>query len=140
MSKQNADKFLADINTNASLQKKLLAGAENVKAWLSEAAAHGYEMTMDELRAAAEAIRGKAIRADDLVSELRALFDGELTDGSLDAVTGGANTSAKAPAKLNVSTVGRTVQRPGDAGTTVEFERGPISVSGSSVNKNQSQE
>jgi len=111
MSKQNAEKFLADVNTNSSLQKKLLDAAANAKAWIAEAATAGYEMTADELRAAAEHVVGKPVTADSLIGTLRGLFEGELKDENLDAVTGGANVATRAvvaapkASALHVSTV-----------------------------------
>ena len=123
MSKQNADKFLADVNNDSGLQKKLLDGAANAKAWIAEAATAGYEMTADELRAAAESLVGKPVSADDLIGTLRGLFEGELKDGDLDAVAGGAGVPVR---KLNVPVVKGAVVTPGGAQSTFVREASPF--------------
>ena len=139
MSKEKAEKFLADVNTNSSLQKKLLDAAANAKAWIAEAATAGYDMTADELRAAAEHVVGKPVTADNLIGTLRGLFEGELKDENLEAVTGGAGVPARAvavgAAHLNVATV-RGVVNPGGAvgaGDGFAREASPIRVSGGNV-------
>jgi len=139
MSKEKAEKFLADVNTNASLQKKLLDAAANAKAWMAEAASAGYEMTADELRAAAEHVVGKPVSADDLIGTLRGLFEGQLNDENLDAVTGGAGTTQRAVVAaphLNVSTVkAGTVGSGGASHMDGGFAReaSPVRVSGGNV-------
>jgi predicted ribosomally synthesized peptide with nif11-like leader len=90
MSKENAEKFLDDVNKDGNLQKKLLDAASTAQAWVAEAAKAGYQLTVDELKAAAEAVTGKSISADQLVGTLRGFFEGQLDDKSLDAVSGGA--------------------------------------------------
>ena len=102
MSTENAKKFLDEVNNDASLQEKLLDAATTAQSWVTEATSKGYEMTVDELRAAAEALVGKPISTEALVGQLRSLFEGELGDESLDAVTGGAGVPAR---KLQVQTV-----------------------------------
>jgi predicted ribosomally synthesized peptide with nif11-like leader len=138
MSKEKAEKFLADVNTNTSLQKKLLDAAANAKAWIAEAATAGYEMTADELRAAAEHVVGKPVTADNLIGTLRGLFEGELKDENLEAVTGGANVGqVRAPAQaahLNVATV-QGLANPGSAAADgFAREASPIRVGGSIAN------
>ncbi len=129
MSKENAKKFLDDVNNDASLQQKLLDAAASAQAWVSEAASKGYEMTTEELRAAAEALLGKPVSADKLVGELRDLFGGQLGDESLDAVTGGAGVPVRT---LQVSTVkaGTPVASPGGAVANFVREGGPVKVGG----------
>ena len=123
MSKENADKFLADVNNDASLQEKLLAGAANAGAWIKEAASKGYEMTADELRAAAEALVGKPVAEADLIGTLRGLFEGELQDGDLDAVAGGAGVPVR---KVNVPVLKGAVIAPGGANASFVREASPI--------------
>ena len=137
MSKQNAEKFLADVNTNSSLKKKLLDAAANAKAWIAEAATAGYEMTADELRAAAEHVVGKPVSSDGLIGTLRGLFEGELKDENLDAVTGGANVgravvaTPMAASALHVATVKGAVGA--NVGNAAEFvkEASPVFPKGS---------
>jgi hypothetical protein len=90
MSKENAQKFLDDVKTNEGLKKTLLSDAANAQAWITSAATAGYQINVDELRGAAEAVTGKPVTTEQLIGTLRGLVDGELNDGSLDAVTGGA--------------------------------------------------
>jgi len=100
MSKDSAQKFLDDVNTNDGLKKKLLGAATNAQAWVASASTAGYQMTVDELRAATEAVVGKPVSGDELLGALRGLFEGELGDASLDAVTGGVGPISAAPKKL----------------------------------------
>lgn len=131
MSKENAQKFLDDVNGNAGLKQKLLAAASSAQEWIKEAATAGYEMTAEELRSAAEAVIGKPVSADKLIGELKGLFDGQLDEGSLDAVTGGAGgVGAPVPQrKLGAVTVAGQAGTPG--GQQMEphvSEGGPIKV------------
>ena len=93
MSKEKAEKFLTDVNTDSTLQKKLLGAAADAKAWIAEAASAGYDMTVDELRAAAEHVAGKPVTTENLIGTLRGLLEGEMDDASLDAVAGGLATA-----------------------------------------------
>ncbi|MBX3229813.1 MAG: Nif11-like leader peptide family natural product precursor [Labilithrix sp.] len=127
MSKENADKFLADINNDASLKEKLLAGAASATAWIAEAASKGYEVTAEELRAAAEALVGKPVAEGDLIGTLRGLFEGELQDGDLDAVAGGAGpVAANAVRKVNVPALKGAVVGPGGNQSMFVREASPI--------------
>jgi predicted ribosomally synthesized peptide with nif11-like leader len=134
MSKENAEKFLDDVNTNEGLKKTLLDAAANAQAWIASAATAGYQMTADELRAAAEAVVGKPVSADQLIGTLRGLFEGELNDGSLDAVTGGAGVAqrkiAPQPLKVNTVAVGGGMQPGGSQMSPTAFTRegGPIGI------------
>jgi predicted ribosomally synthesized peptide with nif11-like leader len=130
MSKENAEKFLDDVNSNAGLKQKLLDAAASAQAWIAEAASAGYQMTVDELRSAAEAVVGKPVSGDQLIGTLRGLFEGELKDDSLDAVTGGAGVPQRA-LKINTQVAKVAAQTPG--GTHMgpnDFARegGPIKV------------
>lgn len=127
MSKENAQKFLDDVNNNAGLKKKLLDAAANAQAWISEAASAGYQMTADELRAAAEAVIGKPVKGDELIGALRGLFEGELRDDSLDAVTGGAGVPQR-QLQVNTAAVKGAVVAPGGASMSFAREGGPIKV------------
>jgi len=132
MSKENAEKFLDDVNKNEGLQKKLLDAAANAQAWVAEAATAGYQMTVDELKAAAEAVTGKPISGDNLVGTLRGLFEGELNDGSLDGVTGGAGVAQRKVSpvlKVNSQAVKGGIA-PGGAQGADAFARegGPVVV------------
>lgn len=137
MSNENAKKFLDDVNNDASLQEKLLDAASSAQSWVTEAASKGYEMTVEELRTAAEALIGKPITGESLIGELRSLFGGELGDESLDAVTGGAGVPAR---QLQVSTVKAGSAQTGPAGiaSTHVKEGGPIKVGGFNPGGNQS--
>ena len=80
MSKENTAKFLDEVGSNDSLKKTLLDS--NAQAWVSKAKSSGYDITVDEL-------------ADELIGFIRRTTSGELNDGSLDAVTGGAGVPAR---------------------------------------------
>ncbi len=130
MSKENAEKFLDDVNNNACLKQKLLDTAANAQAWITEAATAGYQMTVDELRSAAEAVVGKPVSGDQLIGTLRGLFEGQLNDDSLDAVTGGAGV-AQRTLKVNTQVAKIAVQAPGAANMGAnDFVRegGPVKI------------
>jgi hypothetical protein len=105
MSKENAQKFLDDVKTNEGLKKNLLSDAANAQAWVASAATAGYQINVDHLKGAAEAVTGKPVTTEELASTLRGLVDGELNEGSLDAVTGGAGVPpikiAQQPANIS---------------------------------------
>ncbi|MBX3229808.1 MAG: Nif11-like leader peptide family natural product precursor [Labilithrix sp.] len=101
MSTEDAKKFLDEVNDDARLRARLLGAGMGAQSWVSEAASKGYEVTVDELRAVAEGLVGRPISAEALAGQLRSLFEGELGDESLDAVTGGAGVPAR---KLRVQT------------------------------------
>jgi len=131
MSKENAQKFLDDVNKNQSLQKTLLDAAATAQAWVASAATAGYQMTVDELRAATEVVAGKPVTNDTLVGTLRGLFEGELNDESLDGVSGGAGIAQRKAAVLKVNTVAvQGAVGPGVAQGADAFARegGPIGI------------
>ena len=80
MSKENTRKFLDDVSSNETLKNTLLGS--NAQAWIASAKTAGYEITAEEL-------------ADELIGTIRSMATGELDEGSLDAVTGGAGTIAQ---------------------------------------------
>jgi len=135
MSKENAEKFLDDVNKNEGLKKTLLDAAANAQSWVAEAAKAGYQMTVDELKAAAEVVTGKPVAADQLVGTLRGLFEGELNDGSLDAVSGGAGVAQRkavgtAPLQVKTQAV-KGGLAPGGAQSASEAfvrEGGPVGI------------
>jgi predicted ribosomally synthesized peptide with nif11-like leader len=130
MSKENAQKFLDDVNNNTTLKTKLMDAAASAQTWVTEAATAGYQMTVDELRSAAEVVVGKPIKGDELVGALRGLFDGELKDDNLDAVTGGAGVAQrKAPLQVNTAAVKGGALNPGGAASSFVREGGPVVTS-----------
>ncbi len=76
MSTQNAVLFLAKMNHDATLTRKVMDGSATAAAWVAAAGAAGLPTTMDELRSVAEQIAGRPIKAENLVGELRAMFEG----------------------------------------------------------------
>jgi len=84
MSKENAKKFFNDVSANEDLKKTLLDSP--AQAWVASAKKAGYDVTVDDV-------------ADELISTIRGMVSGELNDGSLDAVTGGAGVAA-APVRV----------------------------------------
>jgi predicted ribosomally synthesized peptide with nif11-like leader len=88
MSKENAQKFLADVVADNDLKTTLLA--TNAQNWVSSAKSKGYEISVEEL-------------ADELIGRIRELFTGELGDDSLEAVAGGAGTSL--PQKISAQKI-----------------------------------
>lgn len=80
MSKENTEKFLDQVASNESLKKTLLES--NAKAWVASAKSSGLDITVDEL-------------ADELIGFIRRTTSGELNEGSLDAVTGGAGVPTR---------------------------------------------
>ena len=125
MSKQNAEKFLEAVNSDASLQKKLLNGPATAQAWVAEAKSAGHDISEDDLRSATEQVLGKPVPADQLVGTLRSIFEGELNDDSLDAVAGGAGSPTLAQ-KLKVRAAVVGIQQGTDA--VFAREGGPIKV------------
>lgn len=133
MSKENAEKFLDDVNKNEGLKKTLLDAAANAQSWIAEAAKAGYQMTVDELKAAAEVVTGKPVSADQLVGTLRGLFEGELKDDSLDAVSGGAGVAQRKVVNAPLQVQSQAVKgglAPGGAQGAEAFVRegGPVGI------------
>ena len=90
MSENNALKFLEEMNKNQSLLAKVTDGCSSAASWVAEAAASGFETTVDELRSTCERLIGKPISVDSLVGELRSLFASELNEDQLAGAVGGA--------------------------------------------------
>jgi hypothetical protein len=78
------------MNKNQSLLAKVTDGCSSVASWVAEAAASGFETTVDELRSTCERLVGKPISLDSLVGELRSLFASELSEDQLAGAVGGA--------------------------------------------------
>jgi predicted ribosomally synthesized peptide with nif11-like leader len=76
MSTENAVLFLAKMNHDATLTRKVMDGSATAAAWVAAAGAAGFPTTLDELRSVAEQITGRPIKAESLVGELRAMFEG----------------------------------------------------------------
>jgi predicted ribosomally synthesized peptide with nif11-like leader len=76
MSTENAVLFLAKMNHDATLTRKVMDGSATAAAWVAAAGAAGFPVTLDELRSVAEQITGRPITAENLVGELRAMFEG----------------------------------------------------------------
>jgi predicted ribosomally synthesized peptide with nif11-like leader len=98
MSTENAVLFLAKMNHDATLTRKVMDGSATAAAWVAAAGAAGFPVTMDELRSVAEQITGRPIKAESLVGELRAMFEGtSAAEGptriSGDVITGAALSS-----------------------------------------------
>lgn len=79
MSKENTKKFLDDVRADADLRSTLLDS--NAQTWISSAKSKGLDFTSEEL-------------ADELIVAIRGVINGELSDGSLDEVSGGAGVNA----------------------------------------------
>ena len=97
MSTENAVLFLAKMNHDATLTRKVMDGSATAAAWVAAAGAAGLPVTLDELRSVAEQITGRPITPESLVGELRAMFEGTSaaspTRISGDAITGAALSS-----------------------------------------------
>lgn len=139
MTTKNAAKFLDDVGNNESLRSKLLAAGADARGWLAGAASAGYQLTADELRAAAELVLGKPVAADNLANVLNELFaSDELDDAALDGVAGGAGPAQPIPAQRTLQ-VQTTPGGAGGAQASYVGERGPIKVHGFNPGGNQSQ-
>jgi predicted ribosomally synthesized peptide with nif11-like leader len=89
MSKENTKKFLDDVSGNESLRNELLGS--NAQAWIASAKSKGLDITAESL-------------ADELIASLRNVVNGELSDSSLDEVSGGAGPAASvAQRKIQVT-------------------------------------
>jgi hypothetical protein len=97
MSKENTQKFLDQVGGNASLKAKLLDSPAS--AWVDSAKSSGLDITVGEL-------------ADELIGYIRRTSSGELNEGSLDAVTGGAGVPQVKQAQLNPNMVSPNMVAP----------------------------
>jgi predicted ribosomally synthesized peptide with nif11-like leader len=95
MSTENAVLFLAKMNHDATLTRKVMDGSATAAAWVAAAGAAGFPVTLDELRSVAEQIAGRPIKAENLVGELRAMFEGTSPTTRIDGaiITGAALSS-----------------------------------------------
>jgi predicted ribosomally synthesized peptide with nif11-like leader len=97
MSTANAVLFLAKMNHDATLTRKVMDGSATAAAWVAAAGAAGFPTTMDELRSVAEQVAGRPIKAENLAGELRAMFEGAESAGAVridgPVITGAALSS-----------------------------------------------
>jgi predicted ribosomally synthesized peptide with nif11-like leader len=100
MSTENAVLFLAKMNHDATLTRKVMDGSATAAAWVAAAGAAGFPVTLDELRSVAEQITGRPIAAEDLVGELRAMFEGTSTTASPSRISGTVLTGAALSSRL----------------------------------------
>lgn len=77
MSEAEIQRFIADIKSDEALRTELSTQASGVGSVVEFAKAHGYDVT-----------------AEDVSAHMRAQLGGELSDEDLDAVAGGASTTA----------------------------------------------
>ena len=100
MSTENAVLFLAKMNHDATLARKVMDGSATAAAWVAAAGAAGLPTTLDELRSVAEQIAGRPIKAESLAGELRAMFEGASATESPTRVSGTVLTGAALSSRL----------------------------------------
>lgn len=94
MSKKNVAEFIKKISESPDLNKKVVAAERTPEAWVALGKGAGLEYSAQDVVTVLSELSGRKLSAKDAVSSFIGGKGGELSEGQLSGVTGGAGTAS----------------------------------------------
>jgi len=90
MSKKNVAEFIRKMSESPDLNKQVVAGERTPQAWVSMGKGAGLDYSADDVVQVLSELSGRKLSASDAVTAFIGSKDGELSEGQLSQVAGGA--------------------------------------------------
>ena len=94
MSKKNVADFIRKMSESPDLNKKVVAGERTPQAWVAFGKGAGLDYTADDVVQVLSELSGRKLNASEAVVAFIGSKDGELSEGQLSQVAGGAPISS----------------------------------------------